>query len=358
MKKKLPKKLQKYAVLLIITIVTCIGLYIFFNSKEVIAYEPPKPLVEIEKPELRVIENSIILNGHIEAESMIPVVPFVNGTIIEYLAKPGEYVKEGQILAKIDPKPFELQLSQAKAAYLGYEKTYKRISALWDAKAVTRQEYETITAQRDAAKAQYELAKLQLSYATVTTPIEGTILTAPQYVGSIGNTSEPVAIIASMDKLVVKLMVPEKHFDLFSKERDRLEAYIIRETENTSEEVGALAVIDSIAPYVDAYSKTFEVKFRLSEKLEEFRPGMYIKAKLTYEKRNDLLTLPQRAKKSDGSLYIYEEETRTVCWINFDSEIYSEEYFSVPNKYFNKYFIVAGQQNLMDGQAVNTRVIK
>ena len=161
-----------------------------------------------------------------------------------------------------------------------------------------------------------------------------------------------------MDKLVVKLMVPEKHFDLFSKERDRLEAYIIRETENTSEEVGALAVIDSIAPYVDAYSKTFEVKFRLSEKLEEFRPGMYIKAKLTYEKRNDLLTLPQRAKKSDGSLYIYEEETRTVCWINFDSEIYSEEYFSVPNKYFNKYFIVAGQQNLMDGQAVNTRVIK
>ncbi|MDC7124687.1 MAG: efflux RND transporter periplasmic adaptor subunit [Spirochaetales bacterium] len=355
-KRSLKKMIIKYLILAAVLAGIFFGLRAFFSSKEIIEYDAPKPVVEVSKPEYKTMESSLILNGHVEAESMIPVVPFVNGTIVEYNARAGEYVEEDQVLAEIDPEPFEFQVTQAKAAYFGYQSTYDRVSALWDVKAVTQQEYDTVCAQRDAAKAQYELAKLQLSYATVTAPVAGTVLMAPQAVGSIGNTKQPVAVLASLDNLVVRLQVPERYFDLFSQQKMELEAFVIRESDNAPDgELIAPAIIETIAPYVEPTAKTFEVKFRLKEDLDLFRPGMYVKAKIVYQRRAGVPALPETAKKLDGSVYLYDEETTKVSWINFVPEIESDGYFSVPDEYAENFFVISGQNSLIDGQPVSVK---
>ena len=94
---------------------------------------------------------------------MIPVVPFVSGTIMEYPIKSGMQINKGDLIAKIDDEPYKQQMLQAKAAYLGYQSTFERVENLYKANAATQQNYDSAKAQRDAAKAQYDLAILQMS---------------------------------------------------------------------------------------------------------------------------------------------------------------------------------------------------
>ena len=61
-------------------------------------------------------------------------------------------------------------------------------------------------------KAQYDLAKLQYDYTEVKASIDGTILAADLAEGSIGTQTQPVAVLADLSHLVVRLKVPEKYF--------------------------------------------------------------------------------------------------------------------------------------------------
>lgn len=181
-----------------------IGLGLFLIWKFIInrpkaVFENPLSPVKVEKPYRATVEESLELSGYIEAQAMIPVVPFVQGTITGYYVKAGDYVTEGQVLAQIDSEPYELQVKQAEAVYLAAEATFTRVSNLYESGAATRQNYDEAKAQYDAYKAQYELAKVQLGYATVTAPKSGTILMADSAEGSIGTSTSPLYVIADLN---------------------------------------------------------------------------------------------------------------------------------------------------------------
>ena len=74
----------RYIIMLLVFAVLTAGLVVFFSSREAVVYTaPPKP-VEVIKPEIRTIDSAIDTTGYIEASAMIPVVPFVQGTIEKY----------------------------------------------------------------------------------------------------------------------------------------------------------------------------------------------------------------------------------------------------------------------------------
>ena len=58
------------------------------------------PVIKIEKPTIQNLQESIQINGYVEAKSMIPVVPFVSGTIMEYLVNAGAFVKKDTAFPK------------------------------------------------------------------------------------------------------------------------------------------------------------------------------------------------------------------------------------------------------------------
>ena len=291
--------------------------------------------------------------GYVEALDMIPVVPFVSGTIMEYPIKSGMQINKGDLIAKIDDEPYKQQMLQAKAAYLGYQSTFERVENLYKANAATQQNYDSAKAQRDAAKAQYDLAILQMSYTEVTSPSTGTVLMAPLAKGSIGSTQQPAAIIADLSKQVVRLNVPERYFDLFNQDKSKINAIIKRPgLEGFSEDTICLAEIDTISPYIQPESKTFQVVCHLDNPGERFRPGMYVKVLITYKNYVDVPVLPMKTKKMDGSLYIYHPESKTVEFIPPAEYATDNEYFIVPEKYKDTFFVVDGQNSLFDGQQV------
>ncbi|MCR4941084.1 MAG: efflux RND transporter periplasmic adaptor subunit [Treponemataceae bacterium] len=346
------KIVRRYIITIAAFIVCCALVIVLMNLGEK-EYETVIPVIKIEKPKKRTISESITLSGYVEAESMIPVVPFVNGTVIEYYAKEGKSVKKGETLLIIDDSLYQQQKLQAEAAYYGYQSSFERVERLYKNGAATQQEYDTLKSQRDAAKAQFDLAKLQLGYTKVTASINGTILQAPLSKGAIATTTQPAAVIADLDKLVVRLSVPEKYFTLFVENKDLLIASVTRPgNEGLSEDMTTEARVDVIAPYVDALSKSFTIILYLEGDFSLFRPGMYIKAKISYRTKENVPSFPFSVRKIDGSCYIYDEASSSVKWVDFTPEIKDSDFFAVPEEYANTYFVVDGQGSVFDGQLV------
>ena len=311
------------------------------------------PAVIIQKPVRQNLVESIKINGYVEAKAMIPVVPFVSGTIMEYPVKAGDFVKKETLLAKIDDEPFKQTMLQAQAAYLAAKSTFDRVNTLYKAGATTQQNYDTAKAQFDASKAQYDLANLQMNYTVVKAPVDGTVLIANQAVGSIGNTGTPVAVLADLTEQVVRLKVPEKYFDLFVMEKENLQVTITRPAEKGMyEDAVTSASIENIAPYVSPESKNFEVVCKLDEPGERFRPGMFVKVSVAYRTYNQVPVLPVRTKKLDGSFYLYNPDSETVTFVMPEETPTDGNYFIVDEKFADQWFVIDGQNFVFDGQKV------
>ena len=316
------------------------------------------PVVSVVKPVSGSLQESVSFSGYVEAEAMIYIIPMVSGTIKEYPVKIGENVKEGTIIARIDSEPFKQQMLQAKAAYMGYENTFTRIEKLYKTNTVSLQEYESAKAQRDAAKASYDLAVLQLSYTDVKAPVSGTVLAAPLAVGAVASSQSPVAVIADLQNQVVRLEIPEKYFDLFYK-NDNLRAEVYRTVTNLSEnsleqekQILADCTINAVAPFVKSTSKTFQTIFEIQDTGEKFKPGMFVKVRVYYKELENASLLPAGVLTLDGSAYIYNEEDSTCKKIQPEILGEDETYIAVPEKYKDTVFILEGQNSIFDGQKV------
>ena len=351
------KKVKKILLFCAVAVFFIILILLVTNKKTVEQKAEILPVVVIQKPVRQNLVESISISGYIEAKSMIPVVPFVSGTITEYPVSVGDYVVKDQLLAKIDDKPFRQQMIQAEAAYFAAKSTYDRVESLYKAGATTQQNYDTTRAQYDANKAQYDLAKLQLGYTEVCSPISGIVLVADQAVGDIGNQQSPVAIVADLNNLVLRLKVPEKYFDLFVSEKENLSVKITRPAEKNLFEAERLKTrVTYDAPYVSPQNKTFEVVCRLTQNSERFKPGMFVKVQIAYKTYENVPVIPLNAKKMDGSFYLYDEETQTVHFHMPDEQsvsfINDGKNFIVDENFADSYFVVDGQNFVFDGQKV------
>ena len=346
-------KLLRYVLFAVVAIVFVLLIVLVTRKKPVAEKPDALPAVVLQKPVNGTLVESVTISGYVEANAMIPVVPFVSGTITEYPARAGDFVEKDTLLAKIDDAPFRQQLIQAEAAYFAAKSTFDRIENLYKSGATTQQNYDSAKAQADATKAQYDLAHLQVDYTEVRAPVDGTILIADQAVGGVGTQTQPVAVLADLTNQVVRLKVPEKYFDLFNLERESLVVTVTRPAEkNMYEDAVTTATIENIAPYVSPDSKNFIVVCKLDEPGNRFRPGMFVKVQVAYKTYENVPLVSLKARKMDGSFYVYDEATSTVKFVEADDFPVDENNFIVPEEYRDSYIVMDGQNFVFDGQKV------
>ena len=346
-------KLLRYLLFVVFVAAFVLSTVLVTRKKPVAEKPDALPAVVLQKPVNGTLVESVTISGYVEANAMIPVVPFVSGTITEYPARAGDFVEKDTLLAKIDDAPFRQQLIQAEAAYFAAKSTFDRIENLYKSGATTQQNYDSAKAQADATKAQYDLAHLQVDYTEVRAPVDGTILIADQAVGGVGTQTQPVAVLADLTNQVVRLKVPEKYFDLFNLERESLVVTVTRPAEkNMYEDAVTTATIENIAPYVSPDSKNFIVVCKLDEPGNRFRPGMFVKVQVAYKTYENVPLVSLKARKMDGSFYVYDEATSTVKFVEADAFPVDENNFIVPEEYRDSYIVMDGQNFVFDGQKV------
>ena len=345
------KKTSKFQTVLmyVVLLVIFIGLFFllrwFYSTRTESTYTRPTSPVEVERPEVRKIQKDVTFSSYVSADSIIPVTPYVEGTIIE------DYVKEGDVIAKIDPEPYELQYEQATSAYLGYESSFQRIEKLYKTNSVSQQDYDTVKAQRDAMKAQMELAKLQLSYTDVVAHASGTVLKTVSSKGSTAIKGTPIATIADLSDLVVNLNLGEKYYAFFANNSSDISITVTRPSSSYSEELTTTASIKSVSPYVDPTSRNFKLYLTLDNP-EGFTPGMFIKVNIVLDTKEGY-SINRRTIKLDNSAYYVDEASMTAKYLDLSDAYMNEDYVLLPSGYEDKSFISKGQNSIFSGQAVS-----
>jgi RND family efflux transporter MFP subunit len=212
------------------------------RKPEQAAPPPPEVLVTTVQPQdvPRVLERVATLDGFINAN----INAQVQGYIVSRDYTEGSVVKKGDLLFKIDPRPFEAALAQAKgtlakdkANQVKADADEKRAFDLFKKKVISDQERDTAIAAAGSSRANVEAdeaaveqAQINLGYTKITAPIDGVVGFANNQVGDlVGPTTGPLTTMSQIDPIKAVVTAGEGPFtDFVSRHPDATErnAYV------------------------------------------------------------------------------------------------------------------------------------
>lgn len=133
----------------------------------------------------------------------------LNGKITELPVRPGQMVKRGDLLARLDATDYELKVSQAKARFALANAQYERAASLISQKMVSQAMFDEAKAQRQVAEADLKTAESNLAYTRIQAPFSGTI--ARLLVEKHENVAaqQPILELQVRDQVDVVIQVPE-----------------------------------------------------------------------------------------------------------------------------------------------------
>lgn len=117
--------------------------------------------------------NQIVFNGVLKEKQDVNVAFKVGGQVLELLADEGDYVKEGQVIAKIDKRDYKIHLHASEAQYNQIDAEYSRYKELYSQKKLPANTLEKLEAGYLAAKSGYEAAQNALNDTELKAPFAG-----------------------------------------------------------------------------------------------------------------------------------------------------------------------------------------
>ena len=248
--------------------------------------------------------------GNVEPFSTVSIKSQVTGVIMQAHFKEGQDVKKGQLLFTIDPRPLEAALKQAEAnlardsAQLNNSREQaKRYAELVEKQYVSREQYDQIRTNADAAaavveadKAAVENAKVQLSYCYIYSPVNGRVGTLLVNEGNLVrvNDGTPLVVINQILPIYVTFSVPEQY--LADIKKRMAEGKLIVSARFPSDEgrleEGALAFVDNT---VDRTTGTIKLKAEFKNSELHLWPGQFINVALTLSTQAGAVVVPSDA---------------------------------------------------------------
>ena len=248
----------------------------------------------------------IELTGDVEALDDVTLSSQTAGTIV-YLAEPGARVREGGMVARIDPGIVDAGVEQAKArvdaARAQYDlalDTYKRQEPLFRDSVISALEFENVRTRLNQTEAELKQAQAlqtqaeeQSRYTRITAPFNGSVETNMVERGEQVVPGTPVARLVNTSRLKITAGVPERYAsDIRNGTRVQVSfaSYGLGTIESKASFVGSV---------IDRASRTFPVEIEVDNGDRELKPDMIARVMVTRSELDDVLVVPITAVLRD-----------------------------------------------------------
>ena len=309
---------KQWAVILLLVIIVPIvynkaaGAITGFIQKQ--AMKMPKEVV-VDNPHIEKVNVSAEATGRVEAQYSIDVIARVSGFLLKKYFHEGDFVKQGQLLFQIDPKEYQLSVNNSRAAvnqynalYTNAQQEWNRASALVKEDLISRSDVDSSLAARnqnrallDSANQQLELAKVNLSYTSIRSPIDGRIgkvnITEGNYVTP---TSGSLVNVSSVTPVYVTFSLKSDDFVKLLKASDRFKDVQVKVQFGDGTWYNKVGKINFVDNKIDKDSGSVQMRATFDNTKMWLVPGDYMKVKLVAPKKVEYLTVPQSCTKGDA----------------------------------------------------------
>lgn len=273
------------------------------------------PVVEKDVP--------VYLNGlgNAVGYNTVVVKSRIDGQLLTVNVKEGQEVKKGDLLAVIDPRPFQAVVDQAKAtlakdqaALVDAQTNLARYAALVKEQVLAQQQLDTqrsqvgqIEGQIGADKAQIESAELQLSFTRITAPIPGRIGFRQVDPGNVIHAADPngLLVITQLEPIAVLFSLPEDDLSAVVRQAKTGELPVDAYARDNQTKI-ATGKLETLNNQIDPTTGTDKLKAVFDNKDRGLWPNEFVNVRLLLDTRKNALTIPVTAiQRGPQGAFVY-----------------------------------------------------
>lgn len=258
--------------------------------------------------------------GTVQAFNTVEVHSQVTGTIDKVLFAEGQTVKQGDVIAQIDPRPLqaalgqaEAQLSRDKATLANAQRDLARYQALAKDGFSTVQQLDAQKAAVSQSQAAIEGdqaavngARANLSYARITAPIDGVTGLRGIDVGNVVHPADttPIVTITTVEPITAVFTLPAVHLPTVQEQMAKgpLTAEAFDQDNKVKLETGVLKVVDN---QVDPKTGTVRMKAEFPNTAHKLWPGAFVNVRLTVDTKEGVTVPVSAVQHAAEGVFVY-----------------------------------------------------
>ncbi len=308
--------------------------------------------------------------GNVDAD----IRPKVDGFLLTKLYSEGSFVEKGQPMFHLDDRQSQAaveqakgKLEEAKAALSQAEIDVKRYTPLVQQKAVSQAELDKATSMQKAGTAQVagaqavlDNAELDLTWATVVSPISGIAGIAKVGVGDLMTPTTVMSTVSAVNPVYVDFSIAEQDYLRFSREKtgrgENLE--LILGDGTVYPQRGRSLLVNR---EVDSRTGTIQVRAEFPNPTNILRPGQYARIRSKTEVRKNALLIPQRAVAELQGIYqvgVVDAENKVTIRAVKTGPLFGDMWVIESGLQLQDKVVVDGLQRLRDGMTVAPSAFK
>ncbi len=288
---------------IIIAIAVAYGLYKLFFTAPPEAPQMPPPAVSVIEIQPANLPLSYEYAGRTTGSREVEIRARVSGILLKRAYTEGQPVKQGDVLFRIDPAPFEAELAQAQARLTQTERDWKRAEALIKEKALSPREYDEAKSAYEQARAAVKTARINLDYTTVTAPISGITSKESLSEGSLVSADTSLlTTLAQLDPIYVDFSIPDSEAiaqrqqlasgALTAQADGKLTAEVFFGDTRKEPYIGHVNFTDSV---IDPQTGTVRARAVLPNADNAILPGQFVRVNISGLVLQNAITIPDAA---------------------------------------------------------------
>jgi RND family efflux transporter MFP subunit len=259
------------------------------------------PLITTFQAKQEVFNHYLEIQGNVTTKNMVVIFPEYAGLLTNVYVKEGQYVKKGQLLAKIDDGGLSQQLSQMRIQEALAKTTFERQERLWNQKIGSEIQYLQAKSNYEAQATAVKQLEQQLAKTRVTAPFSGTIDEVITDQGTVVAPGQSQLMrLVNLNNMYVEADIPERYLGNVTKGKKVTVEFPVLGTKVESN-------VRQTSNYINPANRTFKVEIGVPNKDNSVKPNLTAKLKINDYTNENALLVPQSiiSENAKGEQYVY-----------------------------------------------------